>query len=912
MPTFLDKIMTAEKKQPELTFLDKIMQAEPVTAQDYAKEGSTLTDIPKALVRGIDTVGAGLGGTMEMFGIGLGTDIKELYQKRAERPEIAKPQYLQEGTVVSHPERLADPRWWVNLVGENLPNMAMMMAPGAAGYGIAKGLGMGAKGVAAMATGGAMTGSFTIEAGSAYNDAKAEMLQMGYPVDQAESVATIEGSVVGTVNAILEVLPFNILLKNPGGKKLLARIVRQGLWEGGTEGVQENVNMLATQLGHKPDVKLKDWIGRTVESGLAGLALGGGAGVFEGSKILKEGEVDASTIYGDQGRGLPEKGVPVEETPSGEGLPRAPAEEVLRPGAGESGQDIYFQPQGPQPGGEAAKTWLNLRQIRRLKKLGYNYDTIFRLQTDQADELIKNKVTGLDFEKLTEAPEVEEEVKPKPVVPVTPEAEPVAHVEPVTPEPVVPEGKAPWAMTKAGDTIVTKNAWIESIESIPEYHIQNISDAADFMTKELGKSPSSSGRWSANLLTRETAPYATGGRGGAKFGVTNRGEAIHDVWAKTNKLDFVDDSADVFNIHNAFHEWLHTGKGKEVDIQRKSIDLTRKFFAKKYLSESKPVPSEVLADYPDLKPAAPIPVGETIKDGIRRVISKEFDKDRAEGFDSDVKAFTGRGMSEVEAVRNVLDMYRDWDKADKRLEVALKKDLDIHKAILAEDVLRGILEYRELTPKPAAPTPEPTPEYISGMALQTKDGKTISGETFGIEARTHADLWDRLSQEEKDNIKSDDGVVTNKGRYLTREQEVKRISDKTKSEIDRGTYGWDANQLINRPIEPVAPTPKPAAPEIKPSPSELQRKWFSLGREVSYEFPTGTGFRPTKEQYKTSAEKLGISNKDAERAYSVFASDGEVPANMPPDLKTVKPTPATPEKPTEKAAEPVVETIHRK
>ena len=95
-------------------------------------EGSALGDIPKALVRGIDVVGESIGGTMEMAGIPGGTYVKELYGERARRPEIAKPEHLQEGTVIDHPERLTDARWWVNMVGENLPGMAMMMAPGAA------------------------------------------------------------------------------------------------------------------------------------------------------------------------------------------------------------------------------------------------------------------------------------------------------------------------------------------------------------------------------------------------------------------------------------------------------------------------------------------------------------------------------------------------------------------------------------------------------------------------------------------------------------------------------------------------------------------------------------------------------------------------------------------------------------
>ena len=95
-------------------------------------------------------------------------------------------------------------------------------------------------------------------------------------------LATIEGLVVGTVNSLLEMAPFNALLSNPGGKKLLGRVIRQAWLEGGTEAVQENVNMLAARYGHDTDLTWKDQVGRTIESGLAGAVLGGPTGLFAG------------------------------------------------------------------------------------------------------------------------------------------------------------------------------------------------------------------------------------------------------------------------------------------------------------------------------------------------------------------------------------------------------------------------------------------------------------------------------------------------------------------------------------------------------------------------------------------------------------------------------------------------------
>jgi hypothetical protein len=61
-------------------------------------------------------------------------------------------------------------------------------------------------------------------------------------------------------------------------------------------------------------------------------------------------------------------------------------------------------------------------------------------------------------------------------------------------------------------------------------------------------------------------------------------------------------------------------------------------------------------------------------------------------------------------------------------------------------------------------------EYIASMAMRTKDGRIITGRDFGIDARTHDQLWERLTPEQQNNISDWEGVVTNKGRYLTREE----------------------------------------------------------------------------------------------------------------------------------------------
>ncbi|MCP3686577.1 MAG: hypothetical protein GY861_28395, partial [bacterium] len=263
--------------------------------KDPEKRGF-VAEVGTSLALGIDKAGEAIGGFMEMTKIPGGTQLKEYYKERSERPEIQASEEFREGTVVDNPERLIDWKWWTRLGGENLPNMLMMMGPGAAGLRFGKAMKMGQAGLRKMALGGAVTGAFTLESGSAYNQAKQEMeAQGGRTPEEIEGIATLEGVSVGVANSILEVLPFDSLLfKTSGGDKLLKRIVRHGMLEGSTESIQEGVNILAEQLGHAPDAELKDQIGRVIESGLAGILLGGGVSAVTPSKakdiLLEEDE----------------------------------------------------------------------------------------------------------------------------------------------------------------------------------------------------------------------------------------------------------------------------------------------------------------------------------------------------------------------------------------------------------------------------------------------------------------------------------------------------------------------------------------------------------------------------------------------------------------------------------------------
>lgn len=243
-----------------------------------------------AIGAGLDQIGEAMAGTAEMVGIPGAGRVREYYSERAKMPERARPEYLQNETVLEHPERLADWRWWVRSLGENLPSMVAMYAPGVLAIKGAQALDWGVKATRAAGLSGAFTGAFSIESGSAYSQAKKEMAETGqFDPQTIEYIATKEGLVAGTANSIIELLPFdNLFLRQAGIDRLVKRIVRQSVLEGATEAAQEAVNVLAEKLGHKPEQKWSGQIGRILEAGIVGGAMGGIAGGVVGNRTLGE------------------------------------------------------------------------------------------------------------------------------------------------------------------------------------------------------------------------------------------------------------------------------------------------------------------------------------------------------------------------------------------------------------------------------------------------------------------------------------------------------------------------------------------------------------------------------------------------------------------------------------------------
>lgn len=265
----------AEEPEPVATLVGR-----PGAKKKPEELRGVLAETASALGAGLASTAEAIGATAEMIGIPGGKTAREEWQRIGQSDALRRPDYLQEGTVWEKPERLADWRWWARSFGENLPNTVSMMLPGIAAVRGAQALGWGLKAIRAAGLAGSWSGSMTLEAGSAYGQAKDEMTKAGVlDADSVERIATLEGITAGTVNSLIEMLPFeNLFLRQAGADRFLKRIVRQTLWEGGTEAGQEAVNIFVEKLGHKPDQNLLDNIGRILESGIIGGMMGGAMG----------------------------------------------------------------------------------------------------------------------------------------------------------------------------------------------------------------------------------------------------------------------------------------------------------------------------------------------------------------------------------------------------------------------------------------------------------------------------------------------------------------------------------------------------------------------------------------------------------------------------------------------------------
>lgn len=302
--TFLEEYMALQPGSPEMSKFFGRKPGGPLKTQKpeakiqapiEAPRRGPLSEATSALGAGVVSTMESVSGTLEMLGVPGAETAVDYWEEMSKAGPLQRPRYLQEGTVLDHPGRLGDWRWWTRSLGENLPNMAAMMLPGLGALKAAKVAGWGAKAIRAAGTLGAFSGAATVEGGAQYLQAKREMEAEGWtdPIE-IERVATAEGLTTAAVNGILEVLPFeNLFLRSWGGDRIIKRFVKQAFLEGSTEVAQEGVSLLVSRMGHKVEPGLKESIGQMLEAGLIGAALGGGSGaILGGDEGIQEDRKD--------------------------------------------------------------------------------------------------------------------------------------------------------------------------------------------------------------------------------------------------------------------------------------------------------------------------------------------------------------------------------------------------------------------------------------------------------------------------------------------------------------------------------------------------------------------------------------------------------------------------------------------
>jgi N12 class adenine-specific DNA methylase len=176
-------------------------------------------------------------------------------------------------------------RWWTENLAEQTPAFAAMLAPGMGTAGYLARTGATVRATEWITRAAGAGAAFGIEATSAYEDFYQQFKKLGADDDTAHSMAAIEGTTVGVINAILEQLPLGefVLGKN-SGLPIMQRAVRGFFVEGGTEALQELPQMILMKLneGGNPLALTAQDIEQVVSAALLGGAMGAGAGAATG------------------------------------------------------------------------------------------------------------------------------------------------------------------------------------------------------------------------------------------------------------------------------------------------------------------------------------------------------------------------------------------------------------------------------------------------------------------------------------------------------------------------------------------------------------------------------------------------------------------------------------------------------
>lgn len=870
------------------------------------EDGGAIAEIPKALKRGFYGALESAGAAGEMFGIDAGEDLKDWAGEKARNPAIARPARLQEGTVIDHPERLIDPEWWVSIAGENLPNLVGMMIPGAAGYKGARLLGMGYKAAKTAGLIGGAAGSFTLESGAAYKDAKDEMLKMGYDEDRADQVATVEGLVVGTVNSLLEMAPFNALLSNPGGKKLLGRVIRQAWLEGGTEAVQENVNMLAARYGHDTDLTWKDQVGRTIESGLAGAVLGGPTGLFAGVDKSENAppppppnnvipKVEKSLGLSPTGLTSPNIEVVGREKTD---LPQMMPE----PKSAEESAQVFAQ--GLRPAVESYEVFEQAGMTKPEEQIARerNQQAIDRTNIDAENEIDQNEMIRRQYAQEFERRRIEAERRAKGqetaqriqqaerglTIPAQPAVEDTEWDEPTG---------APVSTTPRGES-----AEALSGSKIPESEPQ----AEKRLTNEpqTAKAPWQITKAESTKFTKERVEYLQQ-QYDERYHAT-RQDVIDN--AGPNKDDWFGSASEDVGANEARRQ------NKELfgELQKAKSRLTtqenkHRAAVKKAVREGLAVPADVLADYPDLAPKKPTAKNAPANDDLKKIsetgliqIAEHGPTDAPLNIfpvpDRDILKRNGLVYTDVETGSEMVQTDGLWKERDRRFKEASQKR---HAAKSINDEIAEAESIIDTLEKRMARTNQDILDEHSLKDLKNQDRIEALEKTYERDLARHRTISEKLEKlKTTKKMQKGQKIVSAPAAKTADQPSVETVTAPTQAEASTQppTLNEEGRRTDGKPILPGDVFLTATGRETTPYPKYSTKKSFKRDDVAAAEW--------TKENYRLEAESRGddfnvtlanaidpknFTQSDGQGAMLYIFGDTELKKKQRPFLKPLAP-----------------------
>lgn len=258
----------SQEAQTSRDVFDVERYAKPM-APDYREPGIIGQFGESIKESGIRAISA-FGSSVEAFGVKFDNEkIKKAGRRFVEDFQVILAQHP-EWQAPTDMGKWKDPQFYARLVGNIVPSIAGAFGTSAA---------------VTIATGG------NVPAGIATGFLYSKMLEGGFAYQEARSAGATEkeaqktSSIVGTINGVLEMLPIGrVLNKIPGGKqvkrnifnRVIREFVKQGIYEGSTEAIQEIVNN-AFQQEYNENRGLFDGVMEALVGGMiAGGVLGGG------------------------------------------------------------------------------------------------------------------------------------------------------------------------------------------------------------------------------------------------------------------------------------------------------------------------------------------------------------------------------------------------------------------------------------------------------------------------------------------------------------------------------------------------------------------------------------------------------------------------------------------------------------